>query len=279
RDLLTAARNAETQRNVEVLVADAAALHQQKEDDKSLAAVQKVLDLDPGNQAAKSIRDEIELSRDQNKTQAEQDSYVKATVGNAQELFNAGKFEEASKKIEEVIRVRPDDGAAVNLNRRIAIQLEAGARMNSERSQWEQAKTAAITARAPELDQPRFAAAQRAEEIALKQQGAKQFDQAARRFAEAAGLYRDAERAARAELLATVARETDAQNAAAKLQRTQAEQARTQYEQSRVKAHDAEAETRAGDAFQAAARLAQDAQARLDRGDFAGARSQFDAAS
>src|SRR5262249_59551839 len=114
-------------------------------------------------------------------------------------------------------------------------------------------------------------AAQRGEEIALRQQSAKQFDQAARRFAEAAGLYRDAERGARAELQATADREKDAQNAAAKLQRTQAEQARTQYEQSRVKAHDPEAETRAGDAFQAAARLAQDAQARFDRGDLTGA--------
>src|SRR5262249_42207845 len=209
RELLTKARNAAAQRNIDTVIAEATALHKQKEDDKSLAAIQKVLDLDPSNQAAKSIRDEIEVSKYQNKTQAEQDSYVKESLDNAQELFNAGKFQEAKTKLDEVILVRPDDRTAANLNRRIASQLEAQNKMNSERSLWEQARAAAVSARAAELDQPRFAAAQRAEELALRQQNAKQFDQAARRFAEAAGLYRDAERTARSELQARAEREKD----------------------------------------------------------------------
>ncbi|PYS48651.1 MAG: hypothetical protein DMG13_25090, partial [Acidobacteria bacterium] len=281
RDLLTTARNeVEKQRNIEALIAQATELHKQKQYEKGLATIQKVLDADPSNQAAKSIREsiekEIEIEKEifTKKTDEEKIAFIRESVARAQELFNTGNFEEALTYVEAVLN-RADDRTAANLKRRIVNQLEAAARMNSELIQWEQAKAAAVSARAPEFDPPRFAAAQRAEELALRQQNAKQFDQAARRFAEAAGLYRDAERTG---LQAIAARRKETADQI-QVERSQAEAAHTRYEQNLTKARGAEAEAKAADGFRTAVRLAQDAQAKYDRGDFVGARTQFDVAS
>ena len=161
RDLLTTARNeVEKQRNIEALIAQATELHKQKQYEKGLATIQKVLDADPSNQAAKSIREsiekEIEIEKEifTKKTDEEKIAFIRENVARAQELFNTGNFEEALTYVEAVLN-RADDRTAANLKRRIVNQLEAAARMNSELIQWEQAKAAATCCRpVPGDDRP-----------------------------------------------------------------------------------------------------------------------------
>jgi hypothetical protein len=276
--LLAAARDAETQRSIRDRLAQAAQQHNQDQDQESLSTLQKVLNSDPNNKAAKSLRDEIQLASFRKKTREEQDQYVAATLARAQELFKTGNLDSAKVEIQEVILVRPDDPIASSLNGRILSQLEAARRMNDERSKWAQAKASAEKATASEFDPTRFAAAHRAEEAALRQEQTRKFDEAAKKFAEAAALYDESFKAALAENRARTDRENQ-QKAALQLQRNQAEAARMGYEQNRTKARDADAEAKASDTFQVASRLASDAQARFGRGDFAGARGEFEQAS
>jgi len=272
QDLLTAARNADKQKNIDTLLAQATEQHKQNQDDESLETIRKILDLDPTNQTAISARDEIQKASYERKTQAEQDQYVEEARSRAQQLFEAGNLEGARTRIEEVLIVRSGDSAAIKLKRQIVAQLEAVNRMNSERSRLETARAGAEKARAPEFNQARFTQAQRTEEAAHQLETSKQFDQAAKRFADAANMYSASENAARAESSSRAGK-------AFQLQRGQAEAARTEFEQSRTKAHSADAETKASTRFQAALAQSVDAQSRFDRGDFAGARGQFDAAS
>jgi ketosteroid isomerase-like protein len=219
QDLVAAARTADKKKNIDDLLEQAAALHKQNQDDDSLVAIRKVLDLDPTNQTALSTRDETQKALYDRKSQAEQDRYVEETRSAAQTLFAAGNLEAARAKIEEVLVVRANDSTAAKLRQRILAQLDAVARVNAERSRLEEARAGAEKARAAETDRT------------------------------------------------------------LQLQRSQAESARTEFEQSRVKARGADAETKSGARFQAALAQSVDAQNKFDRGDFAGARSQFDAAS
>jgi tetratricopeptide (TPR) repeat protein len=285
QDLINEASNGEKQATIDAFLADASNLRKQGQNEKSLAAAEKVLGLDSTNQAAKSLRDEIERERFQSKTDAEREQFVNAALASAEALLKSGDLQGANGKADAVIAVRPDDARAANLKQRITTQIKAADNANTERAKSERAKASAENAKAPDLAAARFAAAQRAEQTALRQQSAKQFDQSAKGFSEAAALYAEAEKDARTESQVRTDREKEAQltqqrNAAAvQALRNQAEGARMAYEQNRTKARDAEAETRAGDRFQAAARVANDAQSKFDRGDFAGARTDWDTAS
>jgi eukaryotic-like serine/threonine-protein kinase len=278
QSLLSAAKDAEKQQQSQELLAQAVQQHNQGRNAESLATLQKILDTDPGNQQAKSLRDEIALDDYRKKTQTEQDRYVAAGVAQAQQLLNAGNVDAAKTKIDEVILLQPNDPAAAALNRRIVTQVQAVRKTNDERSKSAEAKTAAEKVRAAEIDQARFAAAQRLEETALRQQQDRRYDDAAKTFAEAAAMYAESEKASAAEIRARADRDNQ-ERAALQTQQNQADAARAAYEQNRAKARAADAEAKAADRFQAATRVAADAQARFDRGDFTGARSQFEQAS
>jgi ketosteroid isomerase-like protein len=271
QDLLVTARQSEKQQNLDVLVAQLQEQHKQNQDDQATETIRKVLDLDPANRIAISVRDEIQKNADDafgRKTQAEQDQYVKETLAAAQQLFTDGHLEEARARVDEVQRLRADDRNAATLSRRIATQIEALTQMNSERLRSETARASAEKARAAELDPQDFTQAQRSVDAARGFETSKRFDQASKKYGEAADLFRASENAAQSKSAATQLQ-----------QRNQAEAARADYEQSRARARTADAETKATARFQAASARGTDAQTKFDKSDFPGARADFDAAS
>src|SRR5262249_1410651 len=155
------------------------------------------------------------------KSQAEQNLYVEETRSKARQLFEAGNLEEAKTRVDEVLLVRVDDPEARKLQTQILIQLQALERMNFEFSKLDQPRAAALKAQASELDQRRFEQAQQIEKVARGLQTSRLYDQAAKRFADAADLYRASESAARDSL-------AKAGNAIQQL-RIQAESARTDF--------------------------------------------------
>src|SRR5262249_37791218 len=163
----------QNQQNNQDLLDQAVQQHNQGKNPESLATLQKLLETDPDNQQAKSLRDQIALEDYRNKTQTEQDRFVAAGIAQAQELLNAGNIDPAKAKIDEVILVHSNDPVATALNRRIVTQLQAARKANDERSKMAQARTSAERVRAAELDQIRFSAAQRLEETGLRQQEAR----------------------------------------------------------------------------------------------------------
>jgi hypothetical protein len=228
--------------------------------------------LDPSNRTALSVREEIEKTKTEafeRKTQEEQDQYLKETLVAAQKLFTDGNLEEARAKADEVLRLRRDDRTATNLARRIATQIEAVTKMNSERSRSDDAKASAEKARAS--DQTEFTQAQRAVDAARGFETAKRFDQAYKNYASAADLFAAAEKAVKENATRTTAAQLQ--------QRKEAEAARTDYEQNYARARAADAETKASNRFQAALAQGTDAKTKLEKSDFAGARAGFDTAS
>ena len=215
QDLINQTREAEKKNTIERLVAETSNLRRQGNNEKSLATARQVLELDPSNAAATSLRDEIERENFEAKSEEQRTQYVNATLATAEQLFRSGDFERARQKTDEVLVLRPENPKASTLRRTILVQLEASNNANSERARTAQAKASAQTAKAPELASSRFAAAQRAENTASHRQEAKQSDQAAKLFAEATGLYVDAEKEARAENQLRTDRERENQQKAA----------------------------------------------------------------
>src|SRR5262249_26960047 len=167
--------------------------------------------------------------------------------GTLQKTLNSNSDNQKEKSLREEIESASDADTTL---------ADHGRRMNQELSKWTQTKADSERHAASELKSRPFAAAQRAEDESLNRQ---QLD-----FDEEDRASEDGE---------------NQQRATTQLQRIQAETARVQYEKNRAKATNAEAETKAGDSFQTASRLASDAQARFDRGDFAGAYSEFERAA
>jgi hypothetical protein len=279
--LIQQARNGEKQKTIDASLAEASNLLQQGRNAESLAAAQRVLQLDSSNEAAKSLRYETERQGYEDKTQAQREQFVTSTLASAEALLKSGNLEGAMGKTDEVLRVVPGETTAAGLKRRILNQIDGSKRTDTERAKLAQVKGDAENANASELASTRFAAAQRAEETGLREQNAGQFDRAAKTFSDAAALYAAADKEARAETQARADREKENQQKAATLQvlRSQAETARSEYEKSRANAQTADAENKARDRFQATVRLAATAQGRFDSGDFAAARTGWDNAS
>src|SRR5215471_5390916 len=269
QNLLNEARAGQKKKDIDSLTAEASSLRKAGQNDKSLATVEKLLALDPSNQTAKSIRDDIKAESYVNATKAEQDRIVSEALAKADELLRAGNLEAAKEKIDEVVRNRPDDTAATILKQIITTQLDASDKANSERAKMEQAKGKAIAAKAPEMAAASFTTAQRMEQSAVRQQTAREFDQAAKSFSDATRLYAESEVYA----ADSVARQRTQQ------QRSQAENARGDYDKNRTKARDAGAESKGVAAYRDGMKSASDAQTKLDRGDFSGARGDYETAS
>jgi len=167
--------------------------------------------------------------------------------GTLQKTLNSNSDNQKEKSLREEIESASDADTTL---------ADHGRRMNQELSKWAQTKADSERPAASQLKSRPFAAAQRAGDESLNRP---QLD-----FDEEDRASEDGE---------------NQQKATTQLQRIQAQTARVQYEKNRAKATNAEAETKAGDSFQTASRLASDAQARFDRGDFAGAYSEFEQAA
>jgi tetratricopeptide (TPR) repeat protein len=273
--LLTQARNGEKKKNIDSLVAEVTGSRKAGENDKTLAAIEKLLALDPSNATAKRIGDDIRDEKYAKATKDEQDQIVNDAQAKAEELFKAGNLEGAMQKVDEVTKNRPDNPAATNLKRRITSQMEAANKASAERTKADQAKANALSAKAPELAAASFKKAEEMEQTAVRQQRNGQFDRAAKNFSETTRLYGVAEGDAR-----TATSAANAQAAQRNQQlKSQAETARGEYETNRNRARDAGAETKAPGIFQSGARSASDAQAKYDRGDFTNSRTDFETAS
>jgi hypothetical protein len=269
QDLLTQALAGQKKKDIDSLTAEASALRKAGQNEKSLATIEKLLELDPSNQTAKSIRDGINAESYANATKAEQDRIVNEALAKADELLKAGNLEGAKEKVDEVTRNRPDDSNARILKQTITRLLDASDKANSERAKMEQAKGKAVAAKAPEMAAASFTTAQRVEQIAVRQQTARQFDQAAKTFSDATHLY--------------AASEVDAADSATRQrtqeQRSQAENARGDYDKNHTRARDAGAEAKGVASYRDGIKSASDAQTKLERGDFNGARGDFETAS
>jgi serine/threonine protein kinase len=270
QNLLKQAHAGQKKKDIDSLTVEASSLRRAGQNDKSLATIDKLLELDPSNQTAKSIRDDIKAESYVNATKAEQDRIVSEALAKAEELFNAGNLEAAKEKADEVTRNRPDDPGATRLKRTITRLLDASDKANGERAKMEQAKGKAIAAKAPEMAAASFTTAQRMEQSAVRQQTAREFDQAARTFSDATRLYAESE---------VYAADSVARQRTQQQQRSQAENARGEYDKNHTKARDAGAEAKGVAAYRDGMKSASDAQTKLDRGDFNGARGDFETAS
>jgi methionine salvage enolase-phosphatase E1 len=281
QSLLADARAGQKKKKIDALIAEALAFRKAGQDDKSSDSIGKVLELDPSNQVAQSIRNDMQAEKLQKASEDERDVFVNEALSKAEELLKSGNLEGAKEETDKVTRIRPNDPAAANLNRRITIQLDASNRVNGERTRMEQAKSNAVAAKAPELAAANFLAARGIEQTALRQQSARQFVRAARSFSEATRLYATSEGDARKAAAAATASAAEATEAARQraLLRTQAENARGEYEQNHTKARDAGAEARGVAAYNIGRRSAADAETLFARGDFVGARTNFETAS
>jgi tetratricopeptide (TPR) repeat protein len=202
-----------------------------------------------------------------------EESLSKIASGNrrAKELFDAGKHQEAMSVLTGVLKLAPSDPDA----RKLLSQLDQYARAGAEDAlkQLKEAQSRAEQARAQNLAASPFEAAKALEAEGMRLYRAKQYGSATGKLFEAAEAYLRADSEARA---AARAAEQERLRAAA---RSEAETARSRFEQARASAVSLGAEAKAAERFRQAAGLASDAQSRWAQGEFAEAKSGFEAAA
>jgi tetratricopeptide (TPR) repeat protein len=202
-----------------------------------------------------------------------EESLSKIASGNrrAKELFDAGKHQEAMSVLTGVLKLAPSDPDA----RKLLSQLDQYARAGAEDAlkQLREALSRAEQARAQTLAASPFEAAKALEAEGMRLYRAKQYGSATGKLFEAAEAYLRADSEARA---AARAAEQERLRAAA---RSEAETARSRFEQARASAVSLGAEAKAAERFRQAAGLASDAQSRWAQGEFAEAKSGFEAAT
>ena len=157
---------------------------------------ESVLARDPGNEAARSLRDRARASQ----------AAVASGLEKARKLVAAGRFEEASRAAGEVLSVAPGNREAA------AIMADGAARSRGRgaeeaRSQVARAKASARSAGAPQYAPSSYSAALAAERDAQRLLDGGRPGDATVKFYEASGLFRSAEIAAQNEAAAREARE------------------------------------------------------------------------
>jgi tetratricopeptide (TPR) repeat protein len=157
---------------------------------------ESVLARDPGNEAARSLRDRARASK----------AAVAAGLEKARKLVAAGRFEEASRAAGEVLSVAPGNREAA------AIMADGAARSRGRgaeeaRTQVARAKASARSAGAHQLAASSYSAALAAERDAQRLFDGGRPGDATVKFYEASGLFRSAEIAAQNEVAARDARE------------------------------------------------------------------------
>ncbi len=229
---------------------------------------QEILDRFPDNLDAQDI---LRLSRERTNTIAKGTEKTRS-------LIQEGKYQEASSRLGEVLRIAPSNPEAKHL----AAQLNTYAGKNAAEAMglMAEAKRHAESAGAPQLVPRTLAAAQSSEVEARQLFEAQRFGEAAAKFFETSGLYRSASIEAIAEKEAQANRARLAELERQKNQvRNQAEVSRRSFEGDRGNALKAAADARAAEKYQEAVKLALQAQSKWEREDYNGARNDFEAAS
>jgi tetratricopeptide (TPR) repeat protein len=203
----------------------------------------------------------------------EKDLSAQVQNGNrrARELADSGRYDEAMKEISGVLRLAPKDPEA----RRMLAQLDRYARQGAEEAlgQMQDAKSKATQAQAGTLALGTFGQAQTAEAEAMKLFQVRDYGGATVRLFEAADAFRRAEGEAHSRAAAA---EEERLKAA---QRDGADAARQAFAASRAQAAKGGADKLSPENYRQALDLATKAEAQMDKGDYAGARSGFEAAS
>ncbi len=188
----------------------------------------------------------------------------------ARRLYQAGRYDDAEKSVSGVLAIAPADREANALLAQLGRIAREGA--EAALSRMGEAKARADSAGAGASVPQSYAAAQEAENDALRFYQAREYGKAATKMSEAAGLYRAAEAGA-------AAAHADEQERARSAERAAAERSRIGFEQARAKVVATGADRKAGDAFRDAAELAGQGQAKMERGDFGGSRAAYDSAA
>jgi serine/threonine protein kinase len=263
-DLLNAIRNGEKQNEIVVLLADAERLLKDGQYDSALVDVDKALNLDPSNAEAESVRNRINGEKNSKLSAADKEKAFVEAIAKAEGNLKSGDLRGAQSKNNDASSLLPNDPRAKTQKRLIDDQLAAEGRMNAELQKVRVARVEAANAKASDVAPILFQMAQTADKDAQALQNEKQWDAAAKTYLQATGLYQGAVKEA-------VTRQEQGRNAALS--------ARTSYEQILARAKAASADTKTAALYSAAENAASDARARLDRGDFTGARDGFVAAS
>jgi serine/threonine-protein kinase len=230
-----------------------------KEFTEAAREAQAVLSLSPGHTEAQGILQSAQGNL----------ATIAAGVKEVQSFVDAGELERAKNSLGKVLALAPSNPEVQSLLGQLNQYFKQSA--DGAVKQMHVAKSKAEQAQATQLAQELFQQAGRAETVAQALYGQNKFGEATGKFVEAGELYRRAEAEAETEK-ARVASEQQMI-----VQRQQADAARQTYQQALDQAGLAGAESSAG--FLQAQALAGEAQAKYRRGDFAGARGDFDAAS
>jgi putative membrane protein len=100
--LLSDAQKQKRQKDVSVLMLEAQGQRSQNQFEESRKTLQKILELDPGNEPALAILSQLDAQESASKSSAEQDIEVKKWLANASAFIGAGKLAEAKASSAEV---------------------------------------------------------------------------------------------------------------------------------------------------------------------------------
>ncbi len=227
----------------------------------------EILAMSPENAEAQSILRRARESADSTKTGLQKARFFMA----------AGDNRRARAVLDDVLAIAPADEEGLRLANQLN-QIESRL-VDQASAQLKGAKSAALDAHARELAPQSLDAAKAGETEADRLRGEGKFEQAAARYAEAADLYRRAEREAKAAEASRA--EKLRQNELAhqqELQRNRSETSRQGYERERGLALQVGVADKAPGQFADAERLADGAGAKSAQGDFEGAARDYDAA-
>ncbi len=117
---MTTASNGKEQKEIDNLLAEAERLRRDRQNEKAMAIALKVLEMDPTNKVAKSLRDEIDLEGFRDRSVEDQAKSVDADLKSAETQFNSGELEKARTTIDSVLVHVPNDPRARSLKEKIS---------------------------------------------------------------------------------------------------------------------------------------------------------------
>jgi hypothetical protein len=204
----------------------------------------------------------------------------------AKSFFESEKYNDAIASLGEVLKIAPSNTEA----RQLLAKLERHARKGAEdaRAEMVKARSAAESAKAQQLARGPFEAARNLELEGVRLFEARQYGQAIPKLFEAGRSYNRAEKEAVAERDSLLTAQKEREQAAEQSRqlaaqqeavRRQAQGARLSYNRALERATKAGSGVNAPELFRGALAVATEAQAKWDRGDYAGAQHDFEAAS
>jgi tetratricopeptide (TPR) repeat protein len=128
--LIETAQKQKAQKEISTLLMEAQSLRSQGKLEESRSILDKLLSIDPANEAALSVRAQIESESAATKSGAEQDAAAQSWLANAGKLLAAGKLAEAKAELDKVARIRPDIPELKALRKQLASRSEEMARLD-----------------------------------------------------------------------------------------------------------------------------------------------------